>query len=33
MRVDEWMSGWCPSSSVCGMVVACTAAVLPSAVM
>ena len=25
------MSGWCPSSSVCGMAVECTAAVLPSA--
>ena len=27
------MSGWCPSSSVCGMAVVCTAAVLPSAVV
>ena len=27
------MSGWCPSSSVCGMAVVCAAAVLPSAVM
>ena len=27
------MSGWCPSSSVCGMAVACTAAVLPSAMV
>ena len=27
------MSGWCPSSSVCGMAVVCDAAVLPSAVV
>ena len=27
------MSGWCPSSSVCGMAVVCAAAVLPSAVV
>lgn len=27
------MSGWRPSSSVCGMAVVCTAAVLPSAVV
>lgn len=27
------MSGWCPSSSVCGMAVVCTAAVLPGAVV
>lgn len=33
VRVDEWMSGWCPSSSVCGMAVVCAAAVLPSAVV
>lgn len=33
VRVDEWMSGWCPSSSVCGMAVVCTAAVQPSAVV
>lgn len=32
--MDEWMSGWCPSSSACGMAVVCTAtAVLPSAVV
>ena len=30
---DEWMSGWCPSSSVCGMAVVCAAAVLLSAVV
>ena len=33
VRVDEWMSGWCPSSSVCGMAVVCTAVVLPSAMV
>nr|DAK80333.1 MAG TPA: hypothetical protein [Caudoviricetes sp.] len=27
------MSGWRPSSSVCGMAVVCAAAVLPSAVV
>ena len=27
------MSGWCPSSSACGMAVVCAAAVLPSAVV
>lgn len=32
VRVDEWMSGWCPSSSVCGMAVVRAAAVLPGAV-
>ena len=30
---DEWMSGWCLSSSVCGMAVVCAAAVLPGAVV
>lgn len=33
MRVDEWMSGWRPFSSVCGMAVGCAAAVLPGAVV
>lgn len=33
VRVDEWMSGWRPSSSVCGMAVACAGAVPPSAVV
>ena len=28
-----WVSGWCPSFSVCGMAVVCAAAVLPSAVV
>ena len=27
------MSGWCPSSSVCGMAAVCAAAVLPGAVV
>lgn len=31
--MDEWMSGWCPSSSVYGMAVVCTAAVPPSAMV
>ena len=33
VRVDEWVSGWCPSSSVCGMAVVCATAVLPGAVV
>lgn len=31
--MDEWVSGWCPSSSVCGIAVVCAAVVLPSAVV
>lgn len=30
--MDEWVSGWRPSSSVYGMAAGCAAAVLPSAV-